>query len=129
MKRYSLIEQELLDVLFFSMYIIIGVFGLINRNTIISLVTACLALVLILAISIVRLKRTFDVWDETAREHYAIARRITLKIVGCVFSMTIILFLIFRYEFVINAFHLMIIWGSIELLPSIVFIILEKRDV
>lgn len=129
MKKHSLVEQEILDAFVYVMYIILGVIGLINRESIISLVIAGLAIVLFFAVIIMRFKRKFDVWDETAKEHYATARRISLLILKCIGFVLVILGLIFRLEFTVGAFHLMIALGCSSILPSIVFIVLEKRDV
>lgn len=54
---------------------------------------------------------------------------LSLKILECGLIMLIIIGLVFRLEFTVDAYHLMIVWGVIAILPSIIFIVLEKRDV
>lgn len=74
-------------------YVIIGIIGLfapISLPTVILMYTVLAAEIIAI---IMHLKNRFDVCDETAKEHYMSARRLTLGLLVLVLQILIILFL------------------------------------
>lgn len=127
--KHSLIVKELLtDGIMGFVFLIIGITGLIMPPTLISVIIVYTVFVAEIIAIIMRLKKKFDIWDETAKVHYATARKITIDTLVFILHICIILFIAFHISIEINAYHLMIICGAVLLIQSASFIILEKRD-
>ena len=129
MKKHSLILKELLtDGFMGTGYVIIGIIGLfapISLPTVILMYTVLAAEIIAI---IMHLKNKFDVWDETAKEHYMSARRLTLGLLVLVLQILIILFLCLQISVSINVYHIMIATGLVQILLTGSFIYFEKRD-
>ena len=129
MKKYSLIVRELLtDGIMGFVFIICGVMGMFRPITMFSVFMVNISLAIEIIAIILRCKNKFEVWDEVARVHYAEARRITLNALVLILQIMLILGLCFNINISINAFHIMILCGFIQLMLFITFTMIEKRD-
>ena len=130
MKKYSLIVREMLtDGIMGFAFIICGISGLFKPASLFSVIIVTLVLIMEIISIIFRLKNKFDIWDETAKSHYAQARRITLNILVVSLHIIIIGGILFKTNISINAFHLMPLCGFIQLLLFTSFAVIEKRDI
>ena len=87
-----------------------------------------IAIVIVEVISIIlRYRNKFD-RDETARLHYADARRVILNIIISGLLLLGIFFLAFRFTIQINAYHIVIICSVIQVLLFSMFTFFEKRE-
>lgn len=129
-KKYSLIVREMLaDGVIGLAFVVCGVMGLFKPYTLFSVLVVNVALVLEIIGIILRQKNKFDVWDEVAKSHYAEARKITLYSLVIILHVMLILGLWFKFNISINAFHIMILCGAVQLMLFVTFTMIEKRDV
>lgn len=129
MKKYSLVVREMLtDGIMGLVFIICGILGIFKPISLFSVIIVTTVFIAEVAAIIFRFKNKFDIWDETAKSHYAEARRITLNILVISLHVVIILGLLFKTNISMNAFHIMTICGFIQLLLFTAFAVLEKRD-
>lgn len=129
MKKYSLIVREMLtDGIMGFVFMICGISGLFKPISLFSVIIVTLVFIAEVFAIIFRLKNKFDVWDETAKSHYAEARRTTLNILVISLHVMVILGLLFKTNISINAFHIMALCGFIQLLLFTSFAVIEKRD-
>lgn len=129
MKKYSLIIREMLtDGIMGGVFIICGISGIFKPVSLFSVIIVTLVFLAEVISIIFRLKNKFDVWDETARLHYADARRITLNTLVLFLHIMAIVTIAFRITISINAYHIMILCGFVQLMLFTTFAIIEKRD-
>lgn len=129
MKKYSLIVRELLtDGIMGLVFIVCGIMGIFRPITLFSVVMVNISLAIEIIAIILRYKNKFEIWDEVARMHYSEARKITLNVLVIVLQIMLILGLCFKVNISINAFHIMILCGAIQIMLFIAFTVIEKRD-
>ena len=129
MKKYSLVVREMLtDGIMGLVFMICGISRLFQPISLFSVIIVTLVFITEVTAIIFRLKNKFDIWDETAKSHYAQARRITLNVLLLFLHITIICGLLLKIDISINAFHIMTICGFIQLLLFTSFAVIEKRD-
>lgn len=127
-KKNSLVKKELMsEGVLCSSLIIIGIIGLFLPTNLFSVIIASVVFVVEIILLIIFRKSNFEIWDETAKTHYATARRITIDTLIIILHIFILIFNFFKISMEINTYHIMIITGSIMLIQMLVFIILEKR--
>lgn len=129
MRKHSLILREFLtDGVMGAAFIICGIMGIVGPISLLTVIISAGAFVVEVISIILRYRKKFDVWDEAARLHYADARRVTLNIIILGLLLSGIFFLAFRFTIQINAYHIMIICGAIQVLLFSMFTFFEKRE-
>lgn len=136
MKKMSLIKCTLISCGGMGISCIIyGIIQLMVANGLLGkpvrTIAAVVAVAFMLLCLLVRIKVKSDVWDETAREHYTEAHKLTLRLVtDAVLVITIVLSALegLQKAFVLRAGHIWIFYGAIELVLWGSFVYLEKRD-
>lgn len=129
MKKYSLIVREMLtDGIMGFVFVVCGIMGIFRPVTLFSVFMVNISLAIEIIAIILRYKNKFEVWDEAARTHYAEARKITLNVLIVVLQIMLIIGLCFNFNISINAFHIMILCGAIQLMLFTTFTMIEKRD-
>lgn len=137
-KTYSLTMTEVLKMANGLLSVVLGVVKLMNPTTPIGVgitkVLLGMVLVLVLVCWGFRLKGKFDIWDEGAKEHYDTAKKNVFDfasglIGGAAVAWILIHLVGIEFSIALNAWHLLIVYGLVELGLSVNFIILEKREV
>ena len=129
MKKYSLIVRELLtDGIMGIVFVVCGIMGIFKPITLFSVFMVNISLVIEIVAIILRYKNKFEIWDEVAKMHYAEARKITLNVLVVALQIMLIIGLCFNVNISINAFHIMILCGTIQLMLFTTFTMIEKRD-
>jgi len=138
MKKMSLVKKEMLTVgLGGIAYIVTGVLNLIKTDNytvqVILTVLSALAFVVLVSTMLIEIKGKADVWDETASEHYATARKITIWVIK-LFVLSLLVAAVSMkaaqkaISITLEAGYLFIVYGLIELVLCGSFVYLEKRD-
>ena len=140
MKKMSLTVKMLLtDGVSGAYFILLGVSALMEKMSnfpkAVLIAGIVLALGLLVFTSVVRRNWKFDVWDETAKEHFSYAREIVFEFtrgliagVACGLLIGVELLKVNLAIFQLSGWHLIIIYGITELALAITFAVLEKRD-
>lgn len=140
MKKMSLTVKMLLtDGVTGAYFILLGVSALLGKMSnfpkAVLIAGIVLALGLLIFTIVVRRNWKFDVWDETAKEHFANAREIVFDFTrGLILGVSVSLLIVVELLkvnlaiFQLSGWHLMIIYGMTELALAIIFAVLEKRD-
>lgn len=138
MKKMSLIKKELLtDGAQGLAFVLMGIIHMLKPDTNfavgVALALAIVGLGLVVLPIVLRKIGKFDIWDEAAREHYTIAQKRVLYIIQISLLLAGLVLLGAKmfgiiWSLTLNVSHLFIVYGILELLLSIIFIILEKRE-
>lgn len=136
MKKMSLIKCTLISCGGLGIpCIIYGIIQLMVANGLLGKPVRTIAAVLVIAsmllFMLVILKVKSDIWDETAKEHYAEAHRITLRIVSrAVLVISVVLSALegMQKSFALRVGHVWIFYGVMEMVLWGSFAYLEKRD-
>lgn len=136
MKKMSLVKCSLISlgglgipcIIYGSIQLMVAN-GLLGKP--VKFVAAAIVIVIMLLFALVLSKVKSDVWDETAKEHFAEAHRLTLRIVlRAVLVIMIVLSALegMQKSFVLRAGHIWIFYGVIQLVFWGSFAYVEKRD-
>jgi len=108
---------------------LMGAYGLLGKN--VKPIVSIVAMVCMLLCVLLLLKIKTDIWDETAREHYAEAHKIAFGLVHKILLvMTVVISALegLQKAFTLRAGHVWIFYGFIHLLLWGCFAYVEKRD-